>query len=42
VVVDWPSGRSEELLDLAAGRFYVVTEGQGVTSSTEPETVARP
>ena len=42
VVLEWPSGRSEELHDLAAGRFYVITEGQGVTSSTGPGTMTSP
>ena len=30
VVIDWPSGRSEEYKDLAAGRVYEVTEAKGV------------
>ena len=34
VVVRWPSGKSEELLDLPARMFHVITEGAGVTSST--------
>ncbi len=31
VVVDWPSGRTEEYKDLAAGRTYHCTEGKGIT-----------
>ncbi|HKI26312.1 MAG TPA: CRTAC1 family protein [Candidatus Sulfotelmatobacter sp.] len=31
VVIDWPSGRTEEYKDLAAGRGYEVTEGKGIT-----------
>ena len=30
VVIDWPSGRSEEYRDLSAGRAYEVTEGGGI------------
>ena len=30
VVIDWPSGRSEEYTDLSAGRAYEVTEGRGI------------
>ncbi len=30
VVIDWPSGRSEEYKDLTAGRAYEVTEGKGI------------
>lgn len=30
VVIDWPSGRTEEFKDLAAGRAYDCTEGKGV------------
>ena len=30
VVIDWPSGRSEEYRDLSAGRAYEVTEGRGI------------
>ncbi|MEN3340213.1 MAG: enediyne biosynthesis protein [Acidobacteriota bacterium] len=32
VVVAWPSGRTEEFKDVAAGKGYVVTEGKGITS----------
>jgi len=42
VVVEWPSGRSEELLDLPADRFYVITEGKGITSSTAPAAAPSP
>jgi enediyne biosynthesis protein E4 len=31
VVVNWPSGRSEEFKDLTAGRSYECVEGKGVT-----------
>ena len=30
VVVDWPSGRTEEYKNLAAGRCYECTEGKGI------------
>jgi hypothetical protein len=30
VVVEWPSGRTEEFKDLLAGKSYVCTEGSGV------------
>jgi enediyne biosynthesis protein E4 len=30
VVVDWPTGRSEEFKDLAAGRVYEITEAKGI------------
>jgi hypothetical protein len=30
VVIDWPSGRTEEYKDLAAGRCYECTEGKGI------------
>jgi len=30
VVIDWPSGRSEEYKDLASGHAYEVTEGKGI------------
>lgn len=33
VVIEWPSGRSEEYKDLAAGRSYEVTESKGVRAS---------
>ena len=33
----WPDGKKEMLTNLAADRFYVVREGQGVVSSTMPE-----
>ena len=32
VVVDWPSGRTEEFKNLATGKAYVVTEGKGISS----------
>jgi len=31
VVIDWPSGRTEEFKNLAAGRCYECTEGKGIT-----------
>ncbi|HEV2470570.1 MAG TPA: CRTAC1 family protein [Candidatus Sulfotelmatobacter sp.] len=31
VVIDWPSGRTEEYKDLAAGRAYQCTEGKSIT-----------
>ncbi len=31
VVVDWPSGRTEEYKNLAAGRCYEVVEGKGIS-----------
>ncbi len=31
VVVDWPSGRTEEFKNLAAGRSYECTEGKGIS-----------
>jgi enediyne biosynthesis protein E4 len=30
VVVDWPSGRTEEFKDVATGKSYEVTEGKGI------------
>lgn len=31
VVIDWPSGRTEEYKDLTAGRAYKCTEGKSIT-----------
>ena len=31
VVVEWPSGKTDEIKDLPAGKAYVVVEGKGVT-----------
>jgi hypothetical protein len=31
VVIDWPSGRTEEFKELAAGKTYEVTESKGIT-----------
>lgn len=31
VVIDWPSGRTEEFKDVAAGRSFVCTEARGLT-----------
>lgn len=36
----WPDGKSELLTNLAADRFYVVREGDGIVSSTPPEHLA--
>jgi hypothetical protein len=30
IVIDWPSGRSEEYKSLQAGKGYEVTEGKGI------------
>jgi len=30
VVIDWPSGHSEEFKKLSAGRTYVCTESEGI------------
>ncbi len=30
VVIDWPSGRTEEYKDLKAGRAYDCTEAKGI------------
>jgi hypothetical protein len=30
VVIDWPSGRTEEFKNLNAGRAYRCTEGKGI------------
>jgi hypothetical protein len=32
VVITWPGGRVEELSGLAAGRYYTVREGEGISS----------
>jgi hypothetical protein len=34
VVIDWPSGRSEEYKDLSSGHAYEVTEGKGIRAET--------
>jgi hypothetical protein len=34
VVIDWPSGRSEEYKDLAPGRIYEITEAKGLKAGT--------
>jgi hypothetical protein len=31
VVISWPSGRTEEFKNLAAGRCYECTEGKGIS-----------
>jgi hypothetical protein len=35
IIIRWPSGRSETLQDLAAGRFYMIKEGKGVIAREE-------
>lgn len=30
IVIDWPSGRTEEFTNVASGRAYVCTEGKGI------------
>jgi len=35
--IQWPDGARENLAHLAADRFYVVREGQGIVSSKLPE-----
>ena len=37
VEVLWPDGKKETLTDLAADRFYVMREGQGVVSGKPAE-----
>ena len=32
LTIDWPSGKSEEYKNLAAGKFYECTESQGIKS----------
>ena len=32
VVIEWPSGRTEEYKDLQAGRSYDCIEGKGISS----------
>jgi hypothetical protein len=34
VVVDWPSGRTEEFKQLASAKSYKIVEGQGVTQDS--------
>lgn len=36
----WPDGKKETLADLAADRYYVVREGQGVVAATKPQHLA--
>jgi enediyne biosynthesis protein E4 len=38
--VMWPDGKRETLMHLAADRFYVVREGEGVVASKAPEHMA--
>ena len=35
--ISWPNGKKETLTNLAADRFYLVREGEGVVSSKAPE-----
>ena len=30
IVVEWPSGKTDELKDVAAGRSYTIVEGKGI------------
>ena len=41
VEILWPNGKKEILTNLAADRFYVVREGEGVVSSKAPEPQAK-
>jgi enediyne biosynthesis protein E4 len=34
VLIEWPSGKKEELTALPAGQSYIVTEGKGVTAKS--------
>ena len=34
VVIDWPSGKSEEFKSVAAGQAYDITESQGIKPSS--------
>jgi enediyne biosynthesis protein E4 len=36
----WPDGKKVTLTDLAADRFYVVRQGQGIVSSSKPQQLA--
>jgi len=38
----WPNGAKEKLSNLAADRFYVLREGQGVVSNKPPEHTVLP
>jgi hypothetical protein len=31
-VIQWPSGRTEEYKNLAAGRLYICTEAKGIAA----------
>jgi hypothetical protein len=35
LLLRWPSGREEEIVDLTARRFYTIEEGHGVTGVRE-------
>jgi hypothetical protein len=32
VVVEWPSGATDEVKNVAAGELYTITEGSGITA----------
>jgi len=32
LVIDWPSGRTEEFTNVASGRAYTCTEGKGIVA----------
>jgi hypothetical protein len=34
VVIEWPSGRTEEFKNLSAGKFYQCTETKGITPNS--------
>jgi hypothetical protein len=36
IVIEWPSGRTDEFKDLAPGRTYECVEGKGIAPSTRP------
>ncbi len=36
----WPDGKKEVITNLAADRYYVVREGQGIVSDTKPQRLA--
>jgi hypothetical protein len=40
--VEWPSGRVDELKDVAANRVLTITEGEGVTGEWAPPPQAKP
>jgi hypothetical protein len=36
----WPDGKKEVIRNLAADRYYVVREGQGLVSNSRPHQLA--